>query len=237
MKEFKYRHFQGEIILWAVRWYCRFGISYRDLEVMMGERGVSVDHSTVYRWVQCYAPKMKKKLQKYWKHSFSGTFKVDETYLKVKGKWCYLYRAIASQGKTVEFYLSPTRNAKAAKRFLGKAMRLLKKQSLPKAINTDKSSCYPKALKELTKESQYWKNLEHRQVKYLNNPVESDHAKLKRLIKPTTGFKSMKTAHATIQGFEVMLMFRKGQMTPWTDALGEGGEVRLVNQVFGIHAS
>lgn len=127
MSDFKGRHFRGEVILWAVRWYCRYGISYRDLETMLVERGVSVDHSTIYRWVQRYAPEMEKRLRWYWKRpGFSRSWRVDETYIKVKGKWTYLYRAVDKEGDTIDFYLSPTRNAKAAKRFLGKAVSGLK---------------------------------------------------------------------------------------------------------------
>ena len=113
MSEFKWRHFEGEIILWAVRWYCRYGISYRDLEQMMGERGVPVDHSTIYRWVQKYAPEIEKRLRWQWRCPRSTSWRVDETYVKVRGQWTYLYRAVDKHGNTIDFYLSPTRNAKA----------------------------------------------------------------------------------------------------------------------------
>ena len=108
MSEFKWRHFEGEIILWAVRWYCRHGISYRDLEQMMGERGVGVDHSTIYRWVQKYAPEIEKRLRWQWRCPRSTSWRVDETYVKVRGKWTYLYRALDKEGNTIDFYLSPT---------------------------------------------------------------------------------------------------------------------------------
>ncbi|GAD09048.1 transposase and inactivated derivatives [Gluconobacter frateurii NBRC 103465] len=100
MIDFKGRHFRGEVILWAVRWYCRYGISYRDLETMLAKRGVSVDHSTIYRWVQ--------------RQRFSRSRRVDETYIKVKGQWTYLYRTVDKDGDTIDFYLSHTRNATAA---------------------------------------------------------------------------------------------------------------------------
>ena len=122
MSGFKGRHFEGEIVLWAVRWYCRYGISYRDLEQMMGERGVNVDHSTIYRWVQRYAPEIEKRLRWQWRRPASTSWRVDETYIKVRGAWTYLYRAVDKDGNTIDFYLSPTRNTKAAKRFLGKAL-------------------------------------------------------------------------------------------------------------------
>jgi IS6 family transposase len=118
MSDFKWRHFRGEIILSGVRWYCKYGISYRDLEEMMLERGLDVDHTTLYRWVQHYAPEMEKRRRWYWKPSMGYSWRVDETYVKVKGEWTYLYRAIDNQGHTVDFYRSPMRNTQAAKRFL-----------------------------------------------------------------------------------------------------------------------
>ncbi len=131
MTDFKWRHFQGDVILWAVRWYCRYPISYRDLEEMLAERGISVDHTTIYRWVQCYAPEMEKRLRWFWRRGFDPSWRLDETYVKVRGKWTYLYRAVDKRGDTIDFYLSPTRSAKAAKRFLGKALRGLKHWEKP----------------------------------------------------------------------------------------------------------
>jgi IS6 family transposase len=212
MNDFKWRHFRGEVILWAVRWYCKYGISYRFLEEMLDERGVDVDHTTVYRWVQHYAPLMEKRLRWYWKRpSISRSWRVDETYVKVKGEWVYLYRAVDKNGDTIDFYLSPTRNTKAAKRFLGKALHGLKDWEKPLKINTDKAPTYGPAIAALKAEGKCPRDTVHRQVKYLNNIVEADHGKLKRLIKPTLGFKSMKTAYATLKGFEVMHALRKGQ--------------------------
>jgi transposase-like protein len=103
MSDFKWRHFEGEIILWAVRWYCRYGISYRDLEQMMGERGVPLDHSTIYRWVQKYAPEIEKRLRWQWRRPQSTSWRVDETYVKVRGRWTYLYRALDKLGNTIDF--------------------------------------------------------------------------------------------------------------------------------------
>jgi transposase, IS6 family len=231
--DFKWRHFQGEIILWAVRWYCKYGISYRELEEMMSERGIDVDHSTIYRWVQHYAPELHKRL----KWHFRGTndsWRVDETYIKIKGEWKYLYRAVDSRGNTIDFYLSHTRNAKAAKRFLAKALHKRKPWDMPRVINTDKAGCYGVAIRELKNEGKMPHDTEHRQVKYLNNIVESDHGKLKRIIKPTLGFKSMKTAYATIKGFEVMRSLKKGQGSIYRIQEGITGEIRLVERCFNI---
>lgn len=234
-RDFKWRHFRGEIILWAVRWYCRYGISYRDLEEMLKERGVDVDHTTIYRWVQAYAPEIEKRLRWHYRpRVFSNSWRVDETYIKVKGKWTYLYRAVDSHGNTIDFYLSQTRNAKAAKRFLGKALRGCKAWEKPDVINTDKAGCYSQAIRELKKEGKCPVETDHRQVKYLNNVVEADHGKLKRLIKPTTGFKTMKTAYATIKGFEVMRALKKKQAKAFQLQDGIRGEVRLVERAFGI---
>ena len=164
MSDFKGRHFRGEIVLWAVRWYCRYPIGYRDLEAMMTERGVAVDHSTIYRWVQRFAPEMEKRLRRQWRRPQSRSWRVDETYIKVRGKWAYLYRAVDKLGNTIDFYLSATRNTKAAKRFLGKALRGLKEWEQPEVLNTDKAPAYAAAIAELKAEGKCPKDTRHRQV-------------------------------------------------------------------------
>lgn len=146
------------------------------------------------------------------------------------GQWAYLYRALDKQGHTVDFCLSPRRNAKAAKRFLGKALNGLKSWQIPHAINTDKAFAYSVAIAELKEQGKCTVSLEHRQVKYLNNVIKCDHGKLKRIINPMLGFKSIKTAYATIKGIEAMRALRKGQVTIWY--YGHPlGEVRLVNRI------
>ncbi|BBU97211.1 lipopolysaccharide core heptose(II) kinase RfaY [Providencia rettgeri] len=110
---------------------------------MLAERGISVDHTTIYRWVQCYAPEMEKRLRWFWRRGFDPSWRLDETYVKVRGKWTYLYRAVDKRGDTIDFYLSPTRSAKAAKRFLGKALRGLKHWEKPATLNTDKALMNP----------------------------------------------------------------------------------------------
>ncbi len=212
MNPFKGRHFQRDIILWAVRWYCKYGISYRELQEMLAERGVNVDHSTIYRWVQRYAPEMEKRLRWYWRNpSDLCPWHMDETYVKVNGRWAYLYRAVDSRGRTVDFYLSSRRNSKAAYRFLGKILNNVKKWQIPRFINTDKAPAYGRALALLKREGRCPSDVEHRQIKYRNNVIECDHGKLKRIIGATLGFKSMKTAYATIKGIEVMRALRKGR--------------------------
>jgi IS6 family transposase len=232
MSEFKWRHFSGEIILLCVRWYCKYGISYRDLEEMMAERGVMVDHTTLYRWVQCYAPELEKRIRWYQGYT-SASWRVDETYVKIRGKWKYLYRAIDKHGRLIDFMLSDRRNAKAAKRFLSKALST-RKDWPPLKINTDKNDAYPPAIRELKQQSKLAPDVEHRQAKYLNNRLEADHGGLKRLIKPTRGFQSMKTAYVTIKGFEVLRMLRKRQCILLEP--GIAGEVRFVNKLFGLLA-
>ena len=158
----------------------------------MTERGVAVDHSTIYRWVQRFAPEMEKRLRWQWRRPQSRSWRVDETYIKVRGKWAYLYRAVDKLGNTIDFYLSATRNTKAAKRFLGKALRGLKEWEQPEELNTDKAPAYAAAIAELKAEGKCPKDTRHRQVKYLNNVIEADHGKLKLLIRPARGFKTLK---------------------------------------------
>ena len=177
---------------------------------MMTERGVAVDHSTIYRWVQHCAPEMEKRLRWQWRRPQSRSWRIDETYVKVRGKWAYLYRAVDKLGNTIDFYFSSTRNTKAAKRFLGKTLEGLKEWEQPEVLNTDKSPTYAAAIAELKAEGKCRTETRHRQVKYLNNVIEADHGKLKLLIRPVRGFKTLKTAYATIKGFEVMHALRKG---------------------------
>lgn len=163
-------------------------VSYRNREKIMGERGVPVDHSTVYRRVQKFAWEIEKRLRWHWRRPQSTSWRVDKTHVKVRGKWTYLYRALDKFGNTIDFYLSPTGDAKGAKRFFGKAFHGLKDWEKLAVINTDKAD--GKCPKEIV----------HRQVKYLNNGVEADRGKLKQSIRFVGGFKTLKTAYATIKG-------------------------------------
>ncbi len=229
----KGRHFQGGIVLWAVRWHCRHGVSYRDLEQMMGERGVSVDHSTIHRWVQRYAPEIEKRLRWPWRRPRSTSWRVDETYVKVRGRWAHLYRAVDKHGNTIDFHLSPTRSTKAAKRFLGQALNGLKDCEKPHIINTDKAPTYAAALAALKKDGRCPEDLQHRQVQCLNIVVEADHGKLKQLIRPVRGFKTLRSAYATLKGFEVMHALRKGQAAMFNITRDVRGEARLVERASG----
>ena len=192
---FKWRHFQSDIILLCVRWYLRYPLSYRHLQEMMLERGIEVDHTTVYRWVQAYAPELDKRCRVHLKPT-NDSWRVDETYIEVKGEWKYLYRAVDSEGNTLDFMLSAKRDATAAKRFFRKVMNAEHNQS-PRVINVDKNAAYPKAIDELKAEEPLPKTSKLRPVKYLNNIVEQDHRFIKRLVNPGMGFGSFNTARRT----------------------------------------
>ncbi len=201
---------------------------------MMAERGVAVDHSMIYRWVQHYAPEMEKRLRWQWRRPQSRSWRIDETYVKVRGKWAYLYRAVDKLGNTIDFYFSSTRNTKAAKRFLGKTLGGLKEWELPEVLSTDKAPTYATAIAELKAEGKCPTETRHRQVKYPNNVVEADHGKLKLLIRPVRGFKTLKTTYATIKGFEVMRALREGQAGIFALQGGIVGEVRIVERAFDL---
>src|SRR5436309_14634351 len=160
---FKWLHNEADIILLCVRWYLRYSLSYRDLEEMMRERGLHVDHTTIYRWVQRYAPEMEKRCKPHL-NATTDSWRVDETYVKVKKVWMYLYRAVDSQGNTLEFLLSATRDSEAAKRFFAKTLAA-RHTTTPRVINVDKNAAYPKAFQELKDEGTLPDSGELRQVK------------------------------------------------------------------------
>ena len=141
---FKWRQFEPEVILLAIGWYLRFSLSYRDVEELLAERGLSVDHVTVWRWVQRYAPELERRLRWHLKPT-NDSWRIDETYVRVKGKWVYLYRAVDSSGATIDFLLSAKRDAATAKRFLSKALGS-ENHLEPRVINSDKHAAYPPPL-------------------------------------------------------------------------------------------
>ena len=177
---------------------------------MVNERGMEVHHTTVFRWVQRYGPEIDKRCRPHL-HSANDSWRVDETYIEVKGEWKYLYRAVDSKGNTLDFLLTAHRDAQAAKRFLRKALRAAHNQE-PRVINVDKNAAYPKAIDELKEKEELQELVELRQNKYLNNLVEQDHRAIKRLVKPGMVFGSFNTAQRTIKGYEIMNMLRKGQV-------------------------
>jgi transposase-like protein len=163
----KGRQFTAETILWAVRWYLQFPISYRDLERMFSDRGIQVDHTTVFPWIQAYAPELDKRIRPHL-HMTKGSWRVDETYIRVKGKWVYLYRAVDASGQTIDFLLSANRDAAAAKRFFRKALRQPHTIN-PRTITVDKNAAYPIATKAMKQGEELWRFAKLRQVKFLTD--------------------------------------------------------------------
>ncbi|QRM35561.1 IS6 family transposase [Microvirga sp. VF16] len=230
---FKGRQFTAEIILWAVRWYLRFPISYRDLECMLSDRGVQVDHTTLFRWIQAYAPELEKRVRPYLRPT-NGSWRVDETYIRVKGEWVYLYRAVDATGQTIDFRLSPKRDAATARRFFRKALEQPHTAN-PRTITVDKNAAYPIATTAMKRAGELWRFAKLRQEKFLNNIVEQDHRRIKRLVRPGLGFKSFTSASRTIAGYEVMAMIRKGQVVS-VPANDMGAQHDFIATLFGAAA-
>jgi transposase-like protein len=197
----------------------------------MIERGVEVDHTTLYRWVQAYSIELAKRVRFYAK-PYSTSWRVDETYIKVRGKWKYLYRAVDSKGCTIDFVLSSTRDIIAAKRFFKQAIS--NSATKPKTITTDKHHSYIKAISQLKTQKILPKALVHRQCKYLNNIVESDHRRIKRITNPILGFKTINSAKRCIAGIEAMAMMVKKQTHYLKLSILE--QVQFVKRLFNVYA-
>ena len=212
MLSFKGRHFPKDLILMAVRWKVAYPLSYRHIEELLEERGADVDHSTVQKWVVHYAPKLEQSFRKR-KKPVGRSWKMDETYIKVNGKWVYLYRAVDNDGATIDFMLSETRDRAAVLRFFKKAIGA---SGFPEKVNIDKSGANTAALERINNLLflyGLWPLLiDVRRIKYLNNRVEQDHRGIKNITKYTLGFKSFETAEATIAGIELHRMLKKGQL-------------------------
>lgn len=232
-KLFRGRHFQDEIIILCVRWYLRYSLSYRDLEEMMAERGLTVDHSTIARWVQRYAPELSKRIRRHLRRPGSS-WRVDETYVRVGGAWTYLYRAIDSHGATIDFMLSPKRDLVAAKQFLRLALWRVGERR-PRVINVDGHPAYASAIAELKETGELGRRCRCRPIPYLNNIAEQDHRFIKKRIAASLWFRSVTGALNTIAGYESMHMIRKGQVK-WLAKGDVTGQVRFINQIFGIAA-
>ena len=206
MLAIKGMRFPIDVILVCIRWYAAYPLSYRQLEEMMQERGVFVDHSSINRWVTRFLPLLEKVFRKY-KRPVGGSRRMDETYIKVKGIWKYLYRAVDKQGKTINFLLTVKRDKAAARRFFDKAMQA---NDVPEKVTMDKSGANKAAIDEIKVSIE--KQIIVRQVKYLNNIVEQDHREVKRVTKPMLNFKSFQAAKCVLTGIELMHMIRKGQL-------------------------
>ena len=196
----------------------------------MQERGVEVEPSTIMRWVYRYAPELEKRVR--WYQGYRATpWRVDEAYVKVGGKWKYLFRAVEKEGRLIHFMLSHRRNTRAAYRFLGKALTTMRHWP-PASITTDQLGSYPRAIGRLQQEGKLAPDTKHRTCKYLNNIIEADHGALKQVIRPARGFQTMKTASATIKGFEVMPMIRRGHCITCKPQVKD--QVRFINKLFDI---
>jgi putative transposase len=206
MVSFKGAHFAKDIILTCVRWYVAYPLSYRQIEELMQERGVAVDHATINRWVLKYSPQLEEAFHRR-KRPVWLSWRMDETYIKVRGQWRYLYRAVDKTGHTIDFLLTEQRDERAAMCFLTKAIR---RHKVPEKITSDGSEANAAAIKRYN--AKYGTAMIIRQVRYLNNVVEQDHRAVKRVVHPMFGFKSHDTAQRTIAGIELMHMLGKGQM-------------------------
>jgi transposase-like protein len=188
------------VIVVAVRWYLRFNLSYRDVEELLVERGVEVDHVTVFRWVQRFTPLLAD-AARFARHSPGDRWHVDETYVKVNGAWRYVYRAVDQHGQVIDVLVSVRRDADAARRFLHRALSTLKVK--PTEVVTDAAAVYPAVLDELI--PQAWHHVE----RYANNPIEADHSRLKHRLKPMRGLRTDQTAQLIITGHAFMQNLRR----------------------------
>jgi transposase-like protein len=193
--------FPPDVIVLAVRWYLRYGLSHRDVEELLAERGVQVDHVTIYRWVQRFAPLLAEAARPC-RHAVGHRWQLDETYVKVAGQWRYVYRAIDQLGQVIDVFVSPRRDAAAARRFFERAIGSTK--VTPTEVITDKAAVYPKVLEEMVPAA--W----HRTERYANNRIEADHGQLKRRLRPMRGLKTDRGARVVIAGHAFVQNIRRG---------------------------
>jgi len=215
---FRGRHFDRAVIILCVRWYITYKLSYRDLVEVMAERGVDLSHTTILRWVQRYVPEFEKRWNRY-ARPVGTSWRVDETYIRVRGRWAYLYRAVGSQGLTVDFLPSEHRDIAAAKRFFTKA---IEQHGTPETITLDGYPATHAAVAELKQIGVLRPQAKVRTSKYLNNLVEQGHRRVKQRVYPMLGFKNFRNAAVTVGGVELVQKIRKGQfnITKPIDARG-----------------
>ena len=230
---FKWRQTAPEVILCAVRWYLRYSLSLRDVEELLTERGLEADHTTIWRWVQRYGPELEQRMRRHLKPT-NKSWRVDETYVRVRGRWCYLYRAIDSWGATIDFLLSAWRDAEAAKRLFRKALSDASHPQ-PRVINTDPAPIYGSAIPDIKKEGTLRRRCRHRPVQYLNNILEQDHRAIKRRVNAKQGFREFQAARRTIQGYEAIHMIRKGQAR-WVAGGDLLRQIQFIDSLFGLAA-
>ncbi len=218
---FKGAHFPPDILLMGVRWYVAYPLSYRHVEELLEERGVPIDHATIQRWVVKYSPQLEEAFHRR-KRPVWVSWRMDETYMKVKGQWDYLYRAVDKTGQTIDFLLTEHRDEQAAKRFLTKAIR---RHGVPEKITIDGSAANEAAIKSYNEE--HGTAIAIRQIKYLNNIVEQDHRGVKRITRPMLGCKAFDAAQGTLAGIELMHMIKKRQLV-----VEEGAEGLTAAELF-----
>ena len=230
---FKWRHFAPEIILCAVRWYLRYSLSYREVQELLEERNLTLDHTTIWRWVQCYAPELEQRTRPHLKPT-NKSWRVDETYVRIRGRWFYLYRAVDSAGATIDFFLSAVRSADAAKALFSKSLTD-RSHPQPRVINTDKARCYPLAISDAKDRGILRRRCRHRPVAYLNNILEQDHRAIKKRICAKQHFRRFDCARRTIQGYETIHKIRKGQVR-WLGKRNVRAENEFIDRIFGLMA-
>jgi transposase-like protein len=230
---FKWRQTEPVLILCAVRWYLRYSLSLRDVEELLEERGLEADHTTVWRWVQRYGPELEELMRRHLKPT-NKSWRVDETYVRVKGRWCYLHRAIDSAGATIDFLLSALGDAGAAKRLFRTALSD-RSHPQPRVINTDLAPIYSSAIPGIKKEGILRRRCRHRPVQYLNNILEQDHRAIKRRVNAKQGFREFRAAERTIQGYEAVHMIRKGQIW-WVSGADVRGQIQFIKKIFEVAA-
>lgn len=237
--DFSGKQFPGSVIIMTVRWYLSYALSYRNVEELIKEWNIGVDHSTVQRWVAEYSTYLLSKVRKYMNRNFKRSWRLDETYIKVKGAWCYLYRIVDKDGDSIHFHLSKTRDHQAALKCIRGAIRIAR--FVPDKINSDGSSANELAVKIINQEiaaSRSCNNsgfcgplkpaIKYTKIKFCNNILEQDHRRIKRITDPMLGFKEFDAASNTIAGIEAIAMLRKNQ-----SVLCEfnGREVSIADQV------
>jgi transposase, IS6 family len=192
--------FPREVIVLAVRWYLRYGLSYRDVEELLAERGITVDHVTVYRWVQRFTPLLVDAARPC-RHTPGDRWFVDETYIKVAGRWVYLYRAIDQFWQVIDVLVSEKRDLATTRRFFTHA---LEHSPRPSEVSTDRTPAYPRVLDELLP------SVCHVMEQYANNPIESDHGRLKSRLRLMCGLKRLRSARVISAGYAFVQNLRRG---------------------------
>lgn len=226
---FKHHRFPREIILCAVRWYLHYPRAYQDIVDLLAERRICVDRSTVYRWVQKFGPELTKRTEKHL-HGGSVDWHVDETHIRVGGKWRYLWRAVDANGQRIHFRLTARRDAKAAKAFLNKAIERVHIHR-PATIVSDKAQAYRRVIRGINhRYDPHFDSIRHIDRKWCNNRIESDHAAMKRLLGYRQSFRSLRSARATQSGLETIRTIKLGHIDHKLP--GVQGEIQFIGRLF-----